>query len=313
MELRHLRYFIAVAEELNFTRAAKRLGINQPPLSLQIGQLEKEMGAPLFHRGPRGVELTDAGKLLLEEARIILKQVETAKIDVQRRARGEAGQIIIGSASGTYFHPLVPTIVREYGIRYPDVIVAPEASHTTLLLARLRAGLIDLAFVWLPIGHSEDLTIEPIVGEDAVIVVPAGHRLSGSTSVPLAALANETFLFFPRALHPDAYDMIISECHRAGLTPAFGQEVPDIVSSIPLVAAGLGISIVPQSTSRILAEGVHFLPIAGRAPRVEICLVHRRDDDSPAVQHFVAVTRRTVVQNSHSDEARIGRASTQQR
>src|SRR5579859_911472 len=112
MELRHLRYFVAVAEELNFTRAAKTLGIRQPPLSLQIQQLEKELGAPLFRRQTRGVELTDAGKLFLEEARVILKHVEMAKIDVRRRARGETGRLIVGSAGATYFHPLVPTIIR---------------------------------------------------------------------------------------------------------------------------------------------------------------------------------------------------------
>src|SRR6266568_1377944 len=120
MELRHLRYFVAVAEELSFTRAAARLGINQPPLSLQIRQLETELDTQLFRRRTRGVELTDAGKLLLEETRIILKQIERTKTDVRRRARGETGQIVVGSAGATYFHPLIPPIIREYGLKYPD-------------------------------------------------------------------------------------------------------------------------------------------------------------------------------------------------
>jgi DNA-binding transcriptional LysR family regulator len=295
MELRHLRYFVAVAEELNFTRAAKRLGINQPPLSSQIAQLEKEMGTLLFHRLSRGVELTDAGKLLLEDARLILKQVETAKIGVRRRARGETGQIIVGSASGTLFHPLIPAIIREYGMRYPDVSFAPEASHTSLLVARLRAELVDVAFVWLPVKDCDGLTIEPLVGEDMVIVVPAGHALSGSTSVPLAALAKEPLLQFPREIHPDVYDLIISACRRGGLIPVFGQEPPpDIVSCIPLVAAGLGVAIVPRSTSQILAERIRFLPIEGDALRLEIGLAHRRGDGSSAVQNLVAVARRAV-------------------
>jgi len=294
MELRHLRYFVAVAEELNFTRAAERLGINQPGLSLQIRQLETEMGAALFHRRTRGVELTDAGKLMLEEARVILKEVETARTGVQRRARGETGRIIVGSASGTYFHPLIPMIIREYEMQYPDVILAPQASHTALLIARLRAGLIDIAFIWRPISHIDDLTIESLVGEDMVIVLPAGHALGGSASVPLAALAKETFILFPRSLHPDAYDSIIAACHRAGFSPALAQEAPDIVYGIPLVAAGLGVSIVPQSTSRSLTDGVCYCPIEWDAPRVEICLAHRRDDRSPAVQNFVAIARRTM-------------------
>src|SRR5580693_8158378 len=145
MELRHLRYFVAVAEELNFTRAAERLGINQPPLSLQIRQLEKEMGTPLFRRKARGVELTNAGKLMLEEARIILKQVEQTKIGVRRRGRGETGRVNVGSSGGTYFHPLIPAIIREFRMHYPDVMLFPAASSTSLLVARLRAGQIDAA------------------------------------------------------------------------------------------------------------------------------------------------------------------------
>ncbi len=146
MELRHLRYFVAVAEELNFTRAAKRLGINQPPLSLQIRQLEKELGTPLFIRRTRGIELTNAGKLMLEEARVILKEVETAKAGVQRRARGETGRIVIGFSGGTYFHPLIPAIIREYRTDYPDVILFPQVSGTAFLTVQLLAGQIDIAF-----------------------------------------------------------------------------------------------------------------------------------------------------------------------
>ncbi len=300
MELRHLRYFVAVAEELNFTRAAERLGINQPPLSLQIRQLEKELGTQLLRRRTRGVELTDAGKMMLEETRVILAQVEKARTAVRRRARGETGQIIVGSASGTYFHPLIPVIIREYGMKYPDIILAPQASHTALLVARLRAGLIDIAFIWWPISDSDGLTTHPLVGEDMVIALPAGHALSSSASAPLAALAKETFVLFPRALHPDAYDSIIAACHRAGFSPAFGQEAPEIVSTIPLVAAGLGVAIVPRSTSRILADWVGYLSIEGDAPRVEICLAHRRGERSPAVQNFVAVTRRAMRAAVHS-------------
>jgi DNA-binding transcriptional LysR family regulator len=294
MELRHLRYFVAVAEELNFTRAAERLGVSQPPLSLQIRQLEKELGAQLFRRRTRGVELTDAGKLLLEEARIILKQVETAKTGVRRRARGETGQIIIGSGVAIYLHPLIPAIIREYGLKYPDIVVAPQTNYSALLTARLRAGQVDIAFIWRPAGDSDGLTIEPLEDEDVVIVLPAGHRLSHSASVPLAALAKETFILFPRALAPDPYDSFIAACHRAGFGPALGQEAPEIVSAIPLVAAGLGVSIVPRSTSQIMTDGVSYVPIEGDALRVGICLAHRRHDRSPAVHNFVAVARHAV-------------------
>jgi len=294
MELRHLRYFIAVAEELNFTRAAERLGINQPPLSVQIKQLEKELGTQLLRRRTRGIELTDAGKLLLEEARVILKQVESAKTGVQRRARGETGQLIVASGVAIYLHPLIPAIIREYGLKYPDVVVAPQTNYSALLTARLRAGKVDIAFIWRPVGDSDGLAIEPLEDEDLVVVLPAGHRLSNSASVPLATLAEERFILFPRDLAPDPYDSLIAACRRAGFSPALGQEAPEIVSAIPLVAAGLGISIVPRSTSQIMADGVSYVPIEGDTPRVGICLAHRQHDRSPAVQNFVAIARRSI-------------------
>ncbi len=294
MELRHLRYFVAVAEELNFTRAAERLGINQPPLSLQIRQLEKELGTLLFHRRTRGVEMTDAGKLMLEEARLILKEVETAKAGVQRRARGETGRIEIGSSGGTYFHPLVPAIIRAYRADYPDVVLVPQASGTALLTAQLRAGQIDLAFVRLPIVDGDGLTIEPLVDEPSVMVVPTGHPLGEAASVPLRAFAKEVFVLYPREINPDVYDSAIAAFNRAGFTPKLGQEAPQIESVIPLVAAGLGVSIVPQSMSRILLEGVKYLSIEGDAPWVKICLAYRCDDRKPAVRNFVAVARRAI-------------------
>jgi DNA-binding transcriptional LysR family regulator len=306
MELRHLRYFVAVAEELNFTRAAERLGIHQPPLSQQIKQLEEELGTPLFRRRTRGLELTDAGKLLFEEARAILRQVEHATTGVQRRARGETGRIIVGSAGATYFHPLIPAVIRNYGMQYPEVILAPRASSTALLIARLVAGQVDIAFIRPPISDREGIAITTLVDEDFVIVVPAGHRLSNSASAPLAALAEEKFVLFPRELNPGAYDALISACRRAGFTPLLGQEAPQIVSIIPLVAAGLGVSIVPRSTSRILFDGVCYLSIEGESPRAKISLAYRRHDRSPAVRNFVAVARRSVRTTSVSNPAKPG-------
>jgi DNA-binding transcriptional LysR family regulator len=297
MELRHLRYFVAVAEELNFTRAAARLGISQPPLSLQIRQLEKEFGTPLFYRRARSIELTDAGKLLLEEARVILKQVEAAENGVRRRARGETGRLVVGSAGATYFHPVIPEIIREYGMRYPDIILAPQASNTSLLVARLRAGHVDVALIRPPISDAEGLVIVPLVDEETVVILPNGHRLSKLASVPLAALAKDVFVLYPRTLNPGNYDAVIAACRRAGFNPTLGQEAPQIVSVIPLVAAGLGISVVPRSTARILSDEVCYRPIEGAAPRAEICLAYCRLGSSRAAQNFVAVARR-VIQNA---------------
>jgi len=317
MELRHLRYFVAVAEELNFTRAAERLGISQPPLSLQIRQLEKELGTPLFLRRARSVELTDAGRLLLEEARVILKQVETAKSGVRRRGRGETGRIVIGSAGATYFHGVIPEIIREYGMRYPDIILAPQASNTSLLVARLRAGQVDIALIRPPIDDVEGLTIVPLINEDTVVILPNGHRLSKLASVPLAALAKEVFVLYPRALNPGNYDAVLAACRRAGFNPTLGQEAPQIVSVIPLVAAGFGVSIVPRSTARILPDEVCYRPIEADAPRAEISLAHCRRGSSRAVQNFVAVARRVIRSGAESESKdsskKAARASAQRR
>jgi DNA-binding transcriptional LysR family regulator len=294
MELRHLRYFVAVAEERNFTRAAERLGISQPPLSLQISQLEKELGTPLFHRRARSIELTDAGKLLLEEARVILKQVEAAENGVRRRARGETGRLVVGSAGATYFHPVIPEIIREYGMRYPDIVLAPHASNTSLLVARLRARQVDVALIRPPISDAEGLVIVPLIDEETVVILPNGHRLSKLASVPLAALAEDVFVLYPRTLNPGNYDAVIAACRRAGFNPTLGQEAPQIVSVIPLVAAGLGISVVPRSTARILSDEVCYRPIEGVAPRAEICLAYCPVGSSRAAQNFVAVARRVI-------------------
>ena len=292
MELRHLRYFVAVAEELNFTRAARRLGIAQPSLSSQIKQLEAEIGTPLLRRETRGVELTDAGKLLFEEARVILAEIERTKMAVGRRARGESGKINIGSAGATYFHPLIPTIIHEFKKEYPDVVLAPEESNTSLLLARLRAGAIDLAFVRPPFSDADGLMFEPLVKEPILIVVPAAHPLGRSKSAPLSALAQERIILFTRTLNPAVYDAIVAAIGRAGFSPQLAQEAPQMASAIPRVAAGLGVTLVPQSMSRLHPEDVVFIPIEGLALSAEISLAWRRAQRSAAVKNFVSVARR---------------------
>ena len=215
MKLRHLRYFVAVAEELHFTRAAERLGIQQPPLSLQIRQLEQEIGTPLFHRLTRSVELTEAGALLFDDARRILDQVERTKASVQSRARGEIGRVQVGFAGATYFQPLVPDIIRSYRESYPNVVLLPEQSNTPHLIAGLQSGAIDVAFVRPPLSDSEGLAVQPLVDEPMMIVLPATHPRAGSRSMPLADLAEETLILFPRMIGSGWHDAIIASCQQA--------------------------------------------------------------------------------------------------
>jgi DNA-binding transcriptional LysR family regulator len=292
MELRHLRYFVAVAEELHFTRAAERLGIKQPPLSLQIRQLERELGTSLFHRLTRGVELSETGTLLLDEARRILDQVERIKAEVQSRARGETGCIHLGFAGATCFQPLVPGIIRAHRERYPGVLVSPEQRDTTRLVAGLRSGEIDVAFVRPPLSDGEGLEVEPLVEEPMVIALPESHPRAADRSMPLAALAEEIFILFPRAVAPDLHDAIVASCQRAGFSCKLSQAAPQISTTVLMVAAGLGVSIVPQSIAQIRLAGVAYIRIEGEAPRASISLAYRRDDRSTTVRNFVASARR---------------------
>jgi DNA-binding transcriptional LysR family regulator len=291
MELRHLRYFVAVAEELHFTRAAERLGIKQPPLSSQIRQLEREMGTPLFRRETRGVKLTEAGALLFDEARRILDQVERAKVGVQSRARGETGHIHLGFAGATYLQRLVLSIIRAYRERFPGVVLSPEQSNTARLIAALHGGEIDVAFVRPPIIDGEGIALDPLIDEPMMIVLPEWHPHAGDPSMPLAALAQETLILFPRTIGPGLHDAIIASCQRAGFSPKLGQEASQTVSIVHMVAAGFGVSVVPQSLQRIHAEGAVYLNIEGEAPRAPISLAYRRDDRSTIVRNFVGLAR----------------------
>jgi DNA-binding transcriptional LysR family regulator len=292
MDLRHLRYFVAVAEELHFTRAAERLGIKQPPLSQQIRQLEREMGTSLLHRLTRGVELTDSGALLLEEARRILDQVQRTTAAVQMCARGETGRLRVGFASATYFQPMVPGIIRTHRERFPGVALTPEQSLMSRLFSGLQGGEIDIAFVRTASSDADRIGITLLVEEPMLAVLPASHVLAGERSLDLAALAGDTFIIFPREYGPVLYDAIVASCQRAGFTPRLDQEAPQIPSIVPMVAAGFGVSLVPQSIRQIHSDGVVFLPIDGEAPRAPISLAHRRDDHSTAVRNFVALAKR---------------------
>ena len=210
MELRHLRYFVVVAEERHFTRAAERLGIGQPPLSLQIQRLEREIGATLFRRLSRGVELTEAGVLLLDSARHILALVDRTSTDVKRLSRGEIGHMRVGFAGATYFQPLVPAIIREFRTRRPDVVLSPEQSNTPSLVEGLKEGRVDAAFIRPPIESADEVDVELLVREDMVVVLPHSHPLArAGAPVSLSALAEETFLLFPRAIGAGLYLSLI--------------------------------------------------------------------------------------------------------
>ncbi|CAB3627087.1 LysR substrate-binding domain-containing protein [Achromobacter pestifer] len=292
MELRHLRYFTAVAEELHFTRAAARLGIGQPPLSQQIQQLEREIGTPLFLRLPRGVEMTEAGAQFLEDARAILASADRAIDTARRLGRGERGAVTVGFTASAVFHPYLPRAIRAFRDRYPDVRVTLTESNTQSLLRGLRLGEVDVAFVRPPYVLDPEFESERVLDEPMLVALPPGHPLSARHSVPIAALADEDFVLYPRPIGAGLYDAIQSACQRAGFAPRVIQEAPQMASIVSLVAAGVGISVVPAAMRHMGAEGIEYRPIDGDAPHALLDIAYRRHDRSVAAGNAVDMLRR---------------------
>ena len=292
MELRHLRYFVSVAEELSFTRAARRLGMEQPPLSQQIRQLEEEVGTGLFQRLPRGVALTEAGAFFLRDALEILERVRQATEQAQRVARGDRGRLRIGMINSAPFHPFVPRVIREFGQLYPEVAVSLEEDITPALARTLLEGVVDVAFVRPLLGDTAGLAIETLFDEEMVVALPEGHALTRLRSLPLKALANETFVLFPRPVGSGLYDEILAACRRAGFGPHVGHEVRQVTSIANLVAADLGVSLVPASMQQVLSTGVVYRPIEGDAPRARMSLARRADDPSATVRNMLELAHR---------------------
>lgn len=314
MELRHLRYFITVAEELNFTRAAKRLGMEQPPLSQQIRHLEEEVGTPLFQRLPRGVALTGAGGSFLLDARDILERVRLATEHAQRVARGNLGRIRVGMINSAPFHPFLPRLIREFGQRYPEVALSLEEDTTPELAEVTRDGSVDVAFVRPLLGEAADLVIETLFDEEMVVALPEGHRLTRLRSLPLTALAQESFVLFPRPVGSGLYDEIISACRRAGFGPHIGHEVRQVTSIANLVAADLGVSVVPASMQQVLSTGVVYRSIEGDAPKARMSMAYRRDDPSATVRNMIElahqVLRKMSLQRTSKSSTRREKHST---
>src|SRR6266851_5162951 len=298
MELRHLRYFVAVAEEGHITRAAARLGIQQPPLSQQIHALERELEVPLFRRKPRGVELTAAGRALLDDARAILAQVEHARAATRRTARGEQGRMVVGFTSSAPFVPFVPQVIRAFRELYPRIALVLEETGTGEMVEALRHELIDAAFIRSPAPDPAGIEVHPLLEEAMMVALPAGHALAATSDaapLPLATLSGDTFILYRRPVGPGLYDAIIAACHGAGFSPLVGQEAPRILSTLSLVAAGLGVSLVPASLQRLRMDGVVFRRLASEnRPKAPLNLAQRRGETSAVVRRFVALVRRTA-------------------
>ncbi|SFJ65069.1 DNA-binding transcriptional regulator, LysR family [Bosea sp. OK403] len=305
IELRHFRYFVAVAEEGHVTRAAARLGIQQPPLSQQIRALEREVGAQLFRRLPRGVELTDAGRTLLEKARLVLSDVDLALDAARRTARGEQGGLVIGFTSSAAFHPLVASVVRLLRQTAPGVTLALREGNTSDLIGELRSERLDAAFVRSPVERPVGLVVEPLLAEEMLVALPDQHAIAERLAkrsgqgmlegrIALAELAEETFILYRRPSGPGLYDSIIAACRAAGFSPRIGQEAPQMVSTLSLVAAGLGVSVIPASMARLETNGIAYARLDD-LPRLTapLHLAYREEKPSGALERFIDCVRRS--------------------
>jgi len=289
MELRHLRYFVTLAEELHFGRAAERLHIAQPPLSQQIRQLEAELGFQLFYRTKRTVQLTEAGQVFFSEIQGILRQLEQAIQVGRQTSRGEIGQLVIGFVSSAAYNVL-PTILRAFRTRVPAVSLELHELTTNQQSQWLREGRIDVGFLRPPV--EEDLfNFETIFQEPLMIALPEAHLMANQSSVSLRSLSSEPFILFPRAIAPGLYDQIISLCQQADFSPTVAQEAIQLQTIVSLVAAEMGIAIVPESLQHLQRTGVVYKAIQEPTSKVAIAMIWRCNDMSSTVQRFLEVVR----------------------
>jgi len=291
MDPRKLRYFVAVAEELHFGRAARRLNISQPPLSMQIRALEDELEASLFTRDRRNVALTEAGRVLLVEARNVLVQIDHARNAVQRAARGEVGSLAIGFITPVEYNVL-PPLLGEFRRSYPGISLSLREVMTDQQLAELESGTLDVGLLTAPVDRPT-LWCHRVWRERMIVAIPAVHALARSTApISVRRLASEQFVMFPRSIAPALYDDVIQFCRRGGFSLTIAQEVEQSHTIISLVSAGLGLAIVPESMQGLRRAGVTYRSFREEGPSMETVVAYKKDRISPLVENFVNLARR---------------------
>jgi DNA-binding transcriptional LysR family regulator len=290
MELRHLRSFVAVAEERHFGRAAARLHMAQPPLSQQIRRLEDELGATLLHRTTRSVELAPAGEVLLVRAREILAAVDSAAEDARRAARGEFGRLAVGfTGSATY--ALLPSVAAALRRSLPGVMLDLRGELLTpAQVEGLLDGTLDLGLLRPPVREG-DLAVEVVRSEPLVAVLPEAHPLAAADAVPLEELADEPFVVYPSHFRSVVHDAVEETCAAHGFHPRVALEVSETATLVSFVAAGLGVSLVPESVEHMTVHGAVYRPLAREPATVELAVAWRRDDDTPVLQRALDVIR----------------------
>ncbi len=293
MELRHLRYFIAVAEELHFSRAAAREHLSQPAISQQIRHLEADLGVQLLHRTKRSVQLTEAGQVFLVEARRTLQQAEQAVQRTQQASRGEWGRLNVGF-TGSALYSVLPRIVQTFRERFPGVELSLSELCTPQQVEALLDGQLQLGFLHPPI-EAAALCLEPVLREEIVVVLPEAHPLGARAQLCLQDLADQPFILFPRSIGPNLYDRIIKLCQQAGFHPNVVQEALQ-QTAISLASAGVGVALVATSLQKVGRPGVIYRQLKGPAPDLPLAVAFRRETVSPVIQAFLKVVGELVPQ-----------------
>jgi DNA-binding transcriptional LysR family regulator len=291
LELRHLRYFLAVAEELNFSRAAERLNMAQPPLSVAIRQLEQELGTPLFTRTTRDVRLTNAGELFLDGARATLAELDRAVLEARRASQGELGRMRVAFSWGARFVTL-PALGQAFRAGHPDVEVLTEEMWNARMPAALKSRSIDLA-ISVCAELDGDLRYDTIRSEPVSVLVPEDHPLAGESHTELAALKDDAFIMFPRELAPRLYEKLVGICRGAGFEPAIRAESFHSSWDLGMAAAVPGVALVPESVTHDARPGLVALGLSESEERIDTALVWRPDDESTVTAAFRDVARAT--------------------
>ncbi|GAA1297755.1 LysR family transcriptional regulator [Pseudonocardia xinjiangensis] len=287
MELRHLRSFVALAEELHFGRAAQRVFVAQPALSKQISALEKELGVLLFERDKRQVVLTTAGVALLEDARRLLTQADGAVERARSAGRGSTGMLRVGFIAPALYD-LLPPVLRAFRVRHPGVRLALEEMHNIEAVNAVRSRRVHIAFVRLPIEPVSELSLVTVRSEPVMLAVPEGSRLADREAVHLAELADTDLILIARSQEPELHDYYVAQCAAAGFSARISHEVDRTHVAIGLVASGLGVCFVPRSGRRVAQPGVVCVPLLGTRMRLTMAAAWLGDPD-PLVRNFLAL------------------------
>ena len=291
MELRHLTYFVAVAEEGNVTRAATRLGMKQPPLSQQLRALEAELGLALFERLPRGMALTPAGDVFLQEARAILRHSEQSIVRARLAAVGQVGRLTLGVTTSAFLHRLIPEILSQYHRAHPAVTLDVREANASDLIEALMRGDLDAAFLRVAVTRPAPLVFEELLRERFVVALPKTHAMT-ARRVSLADLRDEPFILVRRPSAPGMYAQVLQSCRAVGFEPAVAAEVGRMLTALGLVAAGLGISLVPKSVAALRPPGVRFAALVDQtAPWAPLTMAFRDGEKRPVVTDLLATTR----------------------